>query len=351
MVRAGGVAIGGDHPIVVQSMIKVDPHDGPAILAQVERLAGAGCELCRLAVRDQAAVDTFAWVAGRAPLPLVADVHFDHQLALGAVAAGAAKLRINPGNLGGPEPLRLVAREATQAGIPIRVGVNLGSLEDDLARRLGHTAEAMAASAMRQVRLLEDTGFAAIVISAKASDVPRTVGAYRLIADETDWPLHLGITEAGPGRGGLVKSAAGLSILLGEGLGDTIRVSLTGDPAEEVAAAYEILRSLGLRHRGVELIACPTCGRCRFDLVSLAAEVNRRTANVTEPLVVAVMGCEVNGPGEARRADVGVALAGGGRAVLFAGGEVARTVNAAEAADELCAEIQRVLDRRRQEAK
>lgn len=341
-VKAGPVTMGGGNPVVVQGMAKAPAGDGPAVLAQVEAMAGRGCELCRLAVPDSASLEAFTWVARRSPLPLVADIHFDHRLALGAIDAGAAKLRVNPGNLGGPGPLREVARAAIAAGVPIRVGVNLGSLEGELAASMGHTAAAMAESALRQVRMLEEAGVEAIVVSAKASDVPRTIDAYREIAARTDWPLHLGVTEAGPGLGGAVKGALGIGLLLAEGIGDTIRVSLTGDPSDEIDVAYDILSGLGLRRRGPELISCPTCGRCSFDVLGTAQAVSRHLADLREPLVVAVMGCAVNGPGEARRADVGVAGAADGRAVLFSGGRVMRTVAAGEAVSVLVEEIERL---------
>ncbi len=246
-VRAGTVTIGGGKPVVVQGMAKAPAWDGPAVLAQVERMAARGCELCRLAVPDERSLEAFAWVAKRSPLPLVADIHFQHRLALGAIAAGAAKLRINPGNIGGPEALAEVAREAIAAAVPIRVGVNLGSLEADLASSLGHTAAAMAESALRQVRVLEQLGVEGIVVSAKASDVPRTLDAYREISGRTEWPLHLGVTEAGPGLAGAVKGTLGIGLLLAQGIGDTIRVSLTGEPECEIDVAYDILAGLGLR--------------------------------------------------------------------------------------------------------
>jgi (E)-4-hydroxy-3-methylbut-2-enyl-diphosphate synthase len=341
VVMVGPVGIGGDRPVSVQSMTKAPAEDAGATLAQLEELAAAGCEVCRLAVPDTGALGAFARVAARSPLPLVADIHFDYRLALGAIEAGAAKLRINPGNLGGEAPLKEVARRASGAGVPIRVGVNLGSLEAGLARSRGHTARAMAESALEYVRQLEDLGVPGIVVSAKAPDVGRTVEAYRLISGETDWPLHVGVTEAGRGVAGAVKSALGIGLLLAEGIGDTIRVSLTGDPVDEVRAGYAILRSLGLRERGVEIISCPTCGRCRLDVPSVAAQVERRLAGDAEPIVVAVMGCAVNGPGEARRADVGLAGAADGKAVLFAEGRVVRSVEASEAVEQLLGEIAR----------
>lgn len=341
-VPIGQVTVGGAHPVAVQSMTKVPAADAEANLRQVHELAEAGCEICRLAVPDREALGPFARVAARSPLPLVADVHFDYRLALGAIAAGAAKLRVNPGNLGGEGPLREVAREARSAGVPIRIGVNLGSLEAELARSHGYTAAAMAESALRYVRDLEDWGVVGLVISAKAPDVARTVEAYRLIAGRTEWPLHLGVTEAGLGTDGVVKSSLGIGLLLAEGVGDTIRVSLTGDPVEEVRAGYAILRALGLRARGPEIISCPTCGRCRLDVGAVAAEVQRRLAGSVKPCTIAVMGCAVNGPGEARRADVGLAGGGEGKAVLFARGHVVRTVNAAEAVQQLLDEIARL---------
>jgi len=350
-VPVRGLVLGGANPVVVQGMIKRPAHDGPAVLDQVEALRSAGCELCRLAVPDAAAAATLGWVAQRTPLPLVADIHFDHRLALLAIDAGAAKLRVNPGNLGGQAQLREVANAATAARIPIRVGVNLGSLEHDLAAQHGYSGRAMAESALRQVRSLEDLGFDLIVISAKAPDVARTVEAYRQLSQSTNWPLHIGVTEAGPGAAGLVKSAVGIGILLAEGIGDTIRVSLTEDAVAEIDAAYSILQSLGLRQRSVELVSCPTCGRCQFDLLPVAQAVAERLKSIdgslTESFTVAVMGCAVNGPGEARRADVGVAGAAGDEAVLFAGGQVQRIVPAERAVDELMAEINRLLAEKR----
>jgi len=342
LVSAGRVPIGGASPIAVQSMVKLPMTDARAVLAQIEELAQQGCELCRLAVPDHAALEVFGWVAKRSPLPLVADVHFDYRLALGALRAGAAKLRVNPGNLGGDGPLREVARAVATEGVPIRVGVNMGSLEPDIAAVYGYSGEAMALSAMRQVERLEELGVDAIVISAKAHGVPVTVDAYRRLARSTPWPLHLGVTEAGPGTPGLVKSAVGIGLLLAEGIGDTIRVSLSAPARTEVEAAYAILASLELRRRGPELVSCPTCGRCQFDLLSLVGEVEQRLSSIREPLVVAVMGCAVNGPGEARRADVGIAGAGPDRAVLFAQGKVVRSIPAAAAADELMAEVARI---------
>lgn len=342
-VAVGALTVGGDSPVSVQSMLKAPSHDIGAITAQLDQLAAAGCEICRVAVPDRTAADRLAELVARSPMPLVADIHFDYRLALAAIDAGVAKLRINPGNIGGPDQVRAVAAAAQAAKVAIRVGVNLGSLEQDLAERYGHGAEAMAESAMRQIRLLEDLGCRALIISAKAPDVARTVGAYRLLAEQTEWPLHLGVTEAGPGVPGLVKSTLGVGLLLSEGIGDTIRVSLSGPPVDEIRAGQAILQGLELRAFGPDLVSCPTCGRCQFDLLSLVPQVERRLQSVTEPLTVAVMGCAVNGPGEARRADVGIAGAAGGQAVLFAAGQVLRAVSAERALDELCGEIDRIL--------
>jgi len=341
-VKVRDLAIGGGSPVSVQGMIKRPAHDGSAVLAQVTELADAGCDLCRLAVQDAEAASVFGWVARHTTVPLVADIQFDYRLALLAIDAGAAKLRVNPGNLGGPDRLREVALSAAAARVPIRVGVNLGSLDQAIAAKHGYTGQAMAESALQEVRLLEDLGFDAIVISAKAPDVQRTVQAYRALSTRTAWPLHLGVTEAGPGNAGLIKSAVGIGTLLAEGIGDTIRVSLTEDAVAEIDAGYAILQSLGLSERAAELVSCPTCGRCQFDLLPVAQEVARRLRSVPGPLTVAVMGCAVNGPGEARRADVGIAGAAGDQAVLFAGGQVLRSVPAPEAVDELFAQIGRI---------
>ncbi|MGB9886358.1 MAG: flavodoxin-dependent (E)-4-hydroxy-3-methylbut-2-enyl-diphosphate synthase [Moorellales bacterium] len=338
-VRVGTVTVGGGAPIVVQSMTKTDTRDPVATLKQIQELAEAGCELVRVAVPDREAVAALRTIKAHSPLPVIADIHFDHRLALAALEAGVDGLRLNPGNIGGPERVREVAREAAAREVPIRVGVNAGSLERELRHRYGGpTPEALVESALRHVRLLEDAGFNLIKISLKAAEVPVMVQAYRLLADKVPYPLHLGVTEAGPLLSGSVKSALGIGILLAEGIGDTIRVSLTADPCWEVKVAYDILRSLGLRQRGVEIISCPTCGRCRIDVDSLAQTVEKRLARVVEPLRVAVMGCEVNGPGEARQADLGVAGTRGG-GVIFRRGEVVRRVSTEEIAEALAQEV------------
>lgn len=324
-IRIGDVLVGGGAPISVQSMTKTDTRDVRATLAQVGRLERAGCEIVRLAVPDAAAADALGVIRKRSRLPIVADVHFDHRLALKSIDAGADGLRINPGNIGSEAKVREVVRAAAARGIPIRVGVNSGSLEKRLLRGRGATAGAMAESALRHIRMLEDLGFFAIKVSLKASDIPRTLEAYRILAARVDYPLHAGITEAGGLEAGGVRSAAGLALLIREGLADTIRVSLTAPPESEVRTAWRILRSLGLRARGIDIVSCPTCGRCEVDLMRIAAAVERKMAGFKEPLTVAVMGCMVNGPGEAREADFGVAC-GRGTGVLFRRGRVVRRV-------------------------
>lgn len=325
-VKVGAVAIGGGAPISVQSMTNTDTRDVEGTVEQIRRLAVAGCEVVRVAIPDREAAEALGRIVALSPLPVVADIHFDYRLALLAVEQGAAKIRINPGNIGSREKVREVVRAASAAGIPLRIGVNAGSL----AKRIkdtygGATPEAMVASAAEQIELLEELGFSDIVVSLKASDVPRTVTAYRLFAERFSYPLHLGITEAGLPPEGLVRSAVGLGILLAEGLGDTVRVSLTGDPVAEVRAAYGILGALHLRRRGPEVISCPTCGRCQVDLTALAEEVSQRVASFPEPVRIAVMGCAVNGPGEAAEADIGIA-GGRGEGLIFRGGKPVRKV-------------------------
>lgn len=336
-VKVGRVTLGGDAPIRVQSMTKADPHDVSAVVEQVRRLEEAGCEIVRLAVPDEEAVRALGKVKKEVEVPIVADVHFDYRLALGALKAGADKLRINPGNIGSRDKVEAVARAAKERGVPIRVGVNSGSIRRDFLKRYGPTAEAMVESALEEVRILEDVGFHDIVISLKASDVPRTVRAYELIADRVPYPLHVGITEAGTVRSGSVRSAVGLGILLWEGIGDTLRVSLSGDPVEEVRVAYEILKSLGIR-KGATVVACPGCGRAEIDVASLAERVEEALEGMEVPITVAVMGCVVNGPGEAKEADVGVA---GGRrgGVIFREGKVVRMVDEGDIFDALMEEV------------
>lgn len=337
-IKIGDVLIGGGAPISVQSMTKTDTRDVRATLAQIRRLEKAGCEIVRLAVPDAAAASALGAIRKRSRLPLVADIHFDHRLALKALDAGADGLRINPGNIGSAAKVREVVRAASERGVPIRIGVNSGSLEKGLLRGRSATAEAMAASALRHIRMLEDLGFFAIKVSLKASDIPRTLEAYRLLAGRVDYPFHAGITEAGGLEAGSVRSAAGLALLIREGLADTVRVSLTAPPEKEVLMARRLLRDLGLGARGIDIVSCPTCGRSEVDLMRIAAAVERRLAGLTEPLTVAVMGCMVNGPGEAREADVGVAC-GRGTGVLFRKGRLVRRVPEGGIVDALVAEV------------
>jgi (E)-4-hydroxy-3-methylbut-2-enyl-diphosphate synthase len=335
----GGVAVGGGAPVVVQAMTKTDTRDVRATGAQIRRLEKAGAEIVRLAVPDRAAASALREIRRRSRVPLIADIHFDHRLALAAIDAGVDGLRLNPGNIGSKEKVAEVVRAAAAGRIPIRIGVNSGSLEKDILARAGRaTAAAMVESALRHVRILEDLGFRLIKISLKASDVPRTLEAYRLLAREVDYPFHAGITEAGRLLAGSVRSAAGLGLLLGEGLADTIRVSLTAPPEKEVFVAWQILQALGLRTRGVNFVSCPTCGRCEVDLMPVAARVEKAVLGLRVPLTVAVMGCTVNGPGEAKEADIGLAC-GRGHGVIFKGGKVLRKVPAAKMADEFIAEI------------
>jgi len=346
-VVVGGIRIGAGAPVTVQSMTKTDTRDVEATVRQLHSLAEAGCEIARCAIPDAAAAEAFAEIKRRSPLPLVADIHFDYRLALAALAAGADKLRINPGNIGGRERVREVARAAKERGVPIRVGVNAGSLERDLLARYGAPcAEALVESAKRNAALLEDEGFGDIVVSIKASDVATTVQAYEAISRETDYPLHVGLTEAGSPRSGTIKSAVAIGALLLEGIGDTIRVSLTAEPEEEVRVARDILSSVGVRRSGVEVVSCPTCGRCHGDLLRMVREVEARVAAIDAPLRVAVMGCEVNGPGEAREADVGVAL-GEGAGLLFSHGKPVARVPHDEIVSRLVEEIFKLTQRER----
>ena len=339
-IKIGDVLIGGGAPISIQSMTKTDTRDVRATLAQIRRLEKAGCEIVRLAVPDASAASALGAIRKGSRLPLVADIHFDHRLALKALDAGVDGLRINPGNIGSPVKVREVARAASERGVPIRIGVNSGSLEKGLLRGRGATAEAMVASALRHIRMLEDLGFFAIKVSLKASDIPRTLQAYRLLAAHVDYPFHAGITEAGGLEAGSVRSAAGLALLIGEGLADTVRVSLTAPPEKEVVTARRLLRDLGLRSRGLDIVSCPTCGRSEVDLMRIAAAVERRLAGFEGPLTVAVMGCMVNGPGEAREADFGVAC-GRGTGVLFRKGHVVRKVPEGRIVDALIADIKK----------
>ena len=339
-VSVGGVTIGGGAPVVVQSMTCTDTADAAATLAQVRALAQAGCDIVRVSVPTKAALEGFREVCAASPVPIVADIHFDYRLAIGAVEAGAAKLRINPGNIGSWEKVDAVIDAAGAAGAAIRIGVNAGSLEDDLASRNDLTLpEKLVASSLRFVAHFEERGFTNIVLSAKAHSVPTTIETYRALSRELPHvPLHLGVTEAGTVRQGTIKSAVGLGVLLAEGIGDTLRVSLTADPVEEPPVAWGILECLGIRRRGPELVSCPTCGRTQVNLIEIAQEVERRLQQVVKPISVAVMGCVVNGPGEAADADVGVAC-GRGCGLIFRHGEVVRKVAEEDIIDELFKEI------------
>lgn len=342
-VMVGSVPVGGGAPCAVQSMLNVSGDDAKANLAQIRALADAGCEIVRMAIPRRSCLDAFAAVCEQSPLPVVADVHFDAQIAIEAARRGAAKLRINPGNIGGWEATDAVIEAAGEAGIPIRVGVNAGSLDEALKSRTDLTLpEKLAQSAIDYVRHFEDRGFHDVVVSAKAHDVMTTVRTYRMLSREIPQvPLHIGITEAGTLMQGTVKSAAGLGILLEEGIGDTMRISLTDDPTEEVRASWMLLAALDLRRRGPEIISCPTCGRCQVDLIGLAKQVDARLSSCSKPLKVAVMGCVVNGPGEAADADIGVAC-GARSGALFAHGKVLRKVPEEGIVDALMEEIQKM---------
>lgn len=343
-VSVGTIRIGSQYPVVVQSMTSTDTHDVYRTLKQIRELKGAGCELIRVAVPDQAAVPTLKEIIQKSSLPIIADIHFDFRLALEAMKAGAAGIRINPGNIGGASKIARIIEMAEEKGVCIRIGVNAGSLEKTLQSkaREGKQAEAMVESALGHVALFEKLNFKNLKISLKSSDVLQTVRAYRLLAKEVDYPFHLGITEAGTLLSGTVKSTLGIGLLLYQGIGDTLRVSLTAHPREEIKVAYDILRALGLRRRGVEIISCPTCGRCRIDLLPLVQRVEKEVKKYTRPLKVAIMGCVVNGPGEAREADLGIA-GGKGLGLLFAKGEMIRKVPEADLAESLLLEIKKMM--------
>jgi len=336
---AGEVPIGGGAPVTIQSMTNTPTHDVSATVKQIRELTAAGCEIVRVAVPDLAAAKAVGAIREQIDIPLVADIHFDYHLALAAVAAGADKIRINPGNIGGEERVKAVADACRRKGIPIRIGVNGGSLEKALLAKYGGvTAEAMAESAFGHIRLLQKFDFDDICVSLKSSGVVTTMAAYRLMAERSEYPLHLGVTEAGTARMGTLKSAVGIGGLLAQGIGDTLRVTLTADPVEEIYAAKDILKAVGLRREGPELISCPTCGRTRIDLIALARQVERRLETVRKPITVAVMGCAVNGPGEASAADVGIA-GGDGEGLLFRRGKIVKKVPQERLVDELFALI------------
>ena len=342
-ISVGGVKVGGDAPVVVQSMTTTDTSDIDTTVAQIHELEKVGCEIVRVAVPEQKSAEALAKIKSQIHLPMVADIHFDYKLALRAIEQGVDGLRINPGNIGGKDGVERVVKAAKERGIPMRIGVNSGSLERDLLERYGYpTAEAMVESALRHIRILEDLDFYDMKISLKASHVGLAVEAYRLFSQKSDYPLHLGITEAGTSFTGSIKSAVGLGIILSEGIGDTIRVSLAADPVEEVKVGFEILKSLELRHRGVNVIACPTCGRLEIDVIRLANEVEKRLAHIKQPLNISILGCVVNGIGEGKEADIGIA---GGRGVglLFRHGEIIRKVPEDQILDVLLTEVDAIV--------
>lgn len=341
-IRVGDVWIGGDAPITVQSMTNTDTRNAAATIEQIKRLEEAGCEIVRVAVPDQEAAEALKAIRSRIRIPLVADIHFDYRLALASIEAGVDKIRLNPGNIGDRDRVRQVVEKAKERGIPIRIGVNSGSVEKPILDRYGGvTPEGMVESALNHARILEELDFTDIAFSIKASSVPMTIAAYRLISQKTRYPLHIGVTEAGTVHRGTIKSAVGLGSLLAEGIGDTLRVSLTGDPVEEVPVGLEILKALGLRRAGVEFVSCPTCGRTQIDLIDIANQVEKRLEQVNKPIKVAVMGCAVNGPGEAREADIGIA-GGKGEALLFKKGEILRKIPQERIVEELLAEIEKM---------
>ena len=350
-VTIGSVTIGGNHPVAVQSMTNTKTENIAATVDQIHRLTERGCEIIRCAVPTLEAAQALKEIRKQIAIPLVADIHFDYRLAIEAIHQGIAALRLNPGNIGGEEKVAAVVREAKGAHIPIRIGVNAGSLDKKiLAQYGGITPEALVASAMEHVHILEKQDFYDMKISLKAHDVRLTLAAYRLMSETCDYPLHLGITEAGTVNTGIIKSAVGIGALLAEGIGDTLRVSLTGDPVVEVRVANEILKSLGLKEYGPTLVACPTCGRTSIDLPAIAAQVEEKLRDIEEPIEVAVMGCVVNGPGEARGADVGIA-GGNGEGLIFRKGEIVRKVPEADLVNELFQEIDQILEERKHASK
>ncbi len=338
-IYVGNVPVGGESPISVQSMTKTDTRNVKSTIRQIKTLEKAGCEIIRLAVPDMEAAKSLGKIKKSINIPMIADIHFDWRLALEAIKQGIDGLRINPGNIGAKWKVKEVVTSAKDNRLPIRIGVNAGSLEKELLKKYGHPKpEALVESAKRHIEILEDMNFRDIKVSLKASNVPTTIDAYRLFSKKYDYPLHIGISEAGPPSTGIIKSSVGLGILLSEGIGDTIRVSLTAEPREEVRVAYGILKALGIREKGAEIISCPTCGRCNIGLKELAEKVEVRLKNIDKPITVAVMGCVVNGPGEAREADLGIA-GGKGRGILFKKGKIIKQVKEKDLLDALMKEI------------
>lgn len=342
-IRIGNIGVGGGNPVRVQSMTNTDTKDPEATLTQIDKLYKAGCEIIRSAVYDEACLVPFKEIVKRSPMPMVADIHFDYRLAIGAIEAGAAKVRINPGNIGSDDKIKLVADCAKANGVPIRVGANTGSLNMEFVEKYGRNHIAVAESALANVLALEKFGFDNIVVSAKSSNVAEMVKIYRYIAEKTSYPLHLGVTEAGDVLAGTVKSAVGMGALLLDGIGDTIRVSLTADPVKEVYTAYELLRAAGLYDGGIEIISCPTCARTKYDLESTVEKLREKFAGEKRSLTVAVMGCVVNGPGEASHADIGIA-GGKGKVVIFEHGEKTDVIDADDAVEVLYERAMKMLD-------
>lgn len=340
IVNIGGVKIGGDNPVAIQSMCNTDTRDVKATVNQIHELENAGCEIIRVAVPDMVAAKAVADIKKQIHIPLVVDIHFDYRLALECMKNGADKVRINPGNIGDRDRVKQVVEMAKEREIPIRIGVNGGSLERELLQKYsGVTADALVESAMGHVAILDELNFNNVVVSIKISDVPKMLCAYRKFNEISDIPLHIGVTESGTLKGGTVKSAVGIGALLAEGIGDTMRVSLTANPVEEIYAAYDIQKVLGMRKTGAEIVSCPTCGRTQLDLISIANEVEKRAANIDKPIKIAVMGCAVNGPGEAREADIGIA-GGKGEGLIFKKGEIIKKVPQDSLVDELMKEIE-----------
>ena len=340
IVNIGGVKIGGDNPVAIQSMCNTDTRDVKATVNQIHELENAGCEIIRVAVPDMVAAKAVADIKKQIHIPLVVDIHFDYRLALECMKNGADKVRINPGNIGDRDRVKQVVEMAKEREIPIRIGVNGGSLERELLQKYGGvTADALVESAMGHVAILDELNFNNVVVSIKISDVPKMLCAYRKFNEISDIPLHIGVTESGTLKGGTIKSAVGIGALLAEGIGDTMRVSLTANTVEEIYTAYDIQKVLGMRKTGAEIVSCPTCGRTQLDLISIANEVEKRAANIDKPIKIAVMGCAVNGPGEAREADIGIA-GGKGEGLIFKKGEIIKKVPQDRLVDELMKEIE-----------
>ena len=340
-INIGKVKVGGGAPVTVQSMTKTDTRDVSATVAEIKKLEEAGCDIVRLAVPDMEAAKSLGAIKKEANIPIVSDIHFDYRLALEAIRQGVDGMRINPGNIGSKVRIKAVVDAVKERGIPIRIGVNSGSLEKEILKRYGSpTAEALAESAFRHVRILEDLDFKDIKISVKSTSVMKMIEAYKIIAEKTDYPLHLGVTEAGTFKMGTIKSAIGIGALLAEGIGDTIRVSLTGDPVEEIYVGIDILKSLGIRKNGIELISCPGCGRLEIDLMKLVKDVETRISDIDlpRPIKVAILGCVVNGPGEASEADIGIA-GGRGKGMLYKDGKLVKSFKEERLVDELVEEI------------